>query len=280
MRQGIVSLIDQVYDDRDDDGKLDVFYPASVENTDRTLPTIVWVHGGGWVSGAKGQVANYARILAGRGYTVVSVDYSLAPRARHPQPARQVNAALGWLTANARRLHVDAAHLFLAGDSGGAQIAAEVANLESDATYAQALGIVPAIRREQLAGVLLYCGAYDMAGVRLDGPMGDFLRTALWSYSGSRDFMHDKPFALGFVVDHVASAFPPAFISAGNGDPLKPQSARLAEVLKARGVVVEVLFFPDDHQPVLPHEYQFNLDTDAGRQALERSLAFVAERSR
>ncbi len=34
------------------------------------------------------------------------------------------------------------------------------------------------------------------------------------------------------------------------------------------------------YKPPLPHEYQFNLDTEAGRLALERTRAFLAERSR
>jgi acetyl esterase len=38
---------------------------------------------------------------------------------------------------------------------------------------------------------------------------------------------------------------------------------------------VETLFFPADYKPELPHEYQFNLDTDAGRLALERTLKFL-----
>jgi hypothetical protein len=32
----------------------------------------------------------------------------------------------------------------------------------------------------------------------------------------------------------------------------------------------------DDYTPALTHEYQFNLYTDAGRLALERSLKFLS----
>jgi hypothetical protein len=34
-------------------------------------------------------------------------------------------------------------------------------------------------------------------------------------------------------------------------------------------------FFPENHAPPLPHEYQFNLDTEAGKLALERSVTFL-----
>jgi acetyl esterase len=39
---------------------------------------------------------------------------------------------------------------------------------------------------------------------------------------------------------------------------------------------VDALFFPQDYAPPLPHEYQFDLDTEAGRLALERSVGFLS----
>jgi hypothetical protein len=47
----------------------------------------------------------------------------------------------------------------------------------------------------------------------------------------------------------------------------------------ARGEVeTETLFFADDHEPPLGHEYQFDLDTDPGQRFLERVLAFLRQR--
>ena len=100
-----------------------------------------------------------------------------------------------------------------------------------------------------------------------------------WAYSGKRDFMNDPGFARASVVDYVTADFPVAFISAGNADPLLPQSRELAAALAARGVRVDSLFFPDDYAPALPHEYQFNFDFDASRVALERAVGFLAARA-
>jgi acetyl esterase/lipase len=101
------------------------------------------------------------------------------------------------------------------------------------------------------------------------------LRTVLWSYSGTKDFLDDPAFDTASVAQYVTDAFPPSFISAGNGDPLGPQSVLMAAALRAKGVRVDELFFPPDTTPALPHEYQFNLDTGAGQQALERAVAFL-----
>ena len=274
--EGISAQLNEHYAAADGDAYLDVFYPSKVANSERSLTTIVWVHGGGWVSGTKDQIANYAKILAGKGYTVVGVDYSLAPGATFPTPARQVNTALAYLANNAKRLHVDPSRFVLAGDSGGAHIAAVVANAIAVPSYAKAVGIAPSIERSQIAGMLLYCGPYTAEGINLDGPFGNFMKTVLWAFSGEREFKANSHFATAWVMNYVTAVFPPTFISAGNADPLLPQSVAFAGALSRYGVRVDSLFFPDDYKPPLPHEYQFNLDTEPGKLALERSIAFLS----
>jgi acetyl esterase/lipase len=125
---------------------------------------------------------------------------------------------------------------------------------------------------------VLFCGPYDTTTVDLEGPFGAFLRTVLWAYSGTRDFRANAAFASLSVLTHLEAAFPPAFVSAGNADPLLPQSQALARRLAELGVEVETLFFPPDQTPSLGHEYQFELDTEPARQALEAALTFVARR--
>ena len=49
----------------------------------------------------------------------------------------------------------------------------------------------------------------------------------------------------------------------------------MADAIAAKGVRVERLFFANDHQPPLGHEYQFNLDNEGGALALERALKFL-----
>jgi acetyl esterase/lipase len=274
----VTSRLREPYDPADKSAWLDVFYPTDAEGSGRLLTTVVWVHGGGYVSGRKEDVDNYARILAARGFTVVSMDYTLAPEAKYPIPLRETNAALGYLARNAARLHMDANRFVLAGDSGGAHTVALVANIISAPDYGKPVGVVPAISRKQLAGVLLYCGPYGIDGVNFKGPFGVFLRTILWAYFGRKDFLQDPLLDHFSVVRHVTAAFHPAFISAGNADPLLPQSRALAAALQAKGVPVDELFFPADYAPALGHEYQFNLDTEPGRLALERSIRFLSGR--
>ena len=129
--------LDHHYDTNDADALLDVYFP---EAATRALPAIVWVHGGGFLAGDRRQVGNYLKILAGRGYTTVAVGYSLAPASHYPTPLHQVNAALAYLVRNAVQLRIDPDHLILAGDSAGAQVAAQMANIVSSPGYAESGG--------------------------------------------------------------------------------------------------------------------------------------------
>jgi acetyl esterase len=273
---GVAARRNEIYAAGDPDARLDVFYPAVAQAQDRALLTIVWIHGGGFLSGSKEQIANYAQILAAGGYTVVAVDYSVAPERTYPTPLRQLNAALAYLQQNAARLHIDPQRFVLAGDSAGALLAAQIANAVTSAAYAKTLDLVPTLKPSQILGLLLYCGPYDMRPPAPGAAFSWFVRTVLWSYSGRRDFANDPRLATLVVVNYLTPQFPPSFISVGNADPLSKQSHALAAALAGLGVRAETLFFADDYAPPLPHEYQFNLDTDAARLALERAQEFLA----
>jgi acetyl esterase/lipase len=268
---GIVSRRDIAYGGGTDE-TFDLYYP---EGTDAPQPTIVWVHGGGFVAGSKGGVANYMKVLAGHGYTAIAVEYSKGYGTTYPKPVEQVNAALGFLVRSPLDLKVDPAAIILAGDSAGAQIASQVALITTDPAYASAIGISPQLEATQLSGMILFSGAYDPSPANFEIHHAWFSRTVLWAYLGVRNFHEDERFRLMSVTAHVTSAFPPSFISSGNGDPLVPQALALAQKLGGLGVNVETLFFPTDRVPPLPHEYQFNLDKPAGREALKRMLGFL-----
>jgi len=270
--QGVDAILDQAYGEAGAN-RLDVFLPAG---SARPLPAIVWVHGGAFVAGDKAEVANYLKIVAARGYVAVGVNYTRAPAAEYPTPVREANAALAYVLANAARFHVDPARIFLAGDSAGAQIAAQLAAVISAPDYARATGIAPALARNALRGVVLFCGVFDAEAVDPAGAFAGFLRTVTWAYFARKDMTGDPRLAEFSVRAHLTADYPPAFVSAGNGDPLGPQSVALVAAMRESGVAVDALFFPDERAPPLPHEYQFNLDDEAGREALERLSAFLA----
>lgn len=254
--------------------KLDVWFPKSL-GTGKALPTIVWAHGGGWSGGDKSFVGPYLKILADRGFTTVGINYSYSGDARYPTQVQEMNAALRFVEEHAPALHVDPQRIVLAGDSAGAQIAAQVASLTTDQTFAAQLGIRPALTPGQVSGVVLASGIYDLddAANRVQGTVKTFVDGYLGTTSDQ------GALALASVTPHVTEDFPPTWVTTGNADPLLPQAKTFVRTLEGEGVKVEAEFFAKDHQPQLIHEYQFLLELKASRQVLESAVAFVTQQT-
>ncbi|HEY1738719.1 MAG TPA: alpha/beta hydrolase, partial [Acidimicrobiia bacterium] len=247
--------------------------------------TVVWVHGGAYIGGRKDEAAPYFERLAAAGFTVVSVEYARAPRARYPVAVGQVNRAIAAVLARNERYHVDCRRVILAGDSAGAQIASQIATLTTNPEYAREVGIVPSLSSAQLCGTVLFGGVYDgNAVVRHDGAFANaalqlFIGNVLWAYTGEKGRASTAMRQMS-TIDHATSAFPPTFISGGNADPFtsvhsKPFAARLASL----GVDVSPAFFADDHDPALPHQFQFDVATDEGAASMAAVVAFVKQRT-
>src|SRR5690554_1978072 len=117
--QPLFERLDVAYSPGGEDTTLDVFAPPS--GTDAKA-TVVWIHGGAWISGDKRDVAPYLRILAAEGYTTVGLNYSVAPEAIYPSAVEQLNGALEFLLENAEEYRIDPNRIVLAGDSAGAQL--------------------------------------------------------------------------------------------------------------------------------------------------------------
>jgi acetyl esterase/lipase len=103
--------------------KLDVYRPHGAKN----LPVIVFWHGGGWTDDNKNQYRFVGAALANAGYVAVVPNYRLYPQTKFPGFVDDAVAAFGWVRKHAAEIGGDPAHIFVAGHSAGAHIAAMVA---------------------------------------------------------------------------------------------------------------------------------------------------------
>ena len=273
-KDGVAEKLGVAYGRSGTDTTFDWFAPT---NTTGPLPTVVWIHGGAWISGHKEDVDPYVRILASHGYTTISLDYSIAPEARYPVALDQLNDALRFLSRHAAQYRIDPDRFIIAGDSAGAQLTSQLATAITSPNYARRVGIVPGIAKHQLRAVILDCGIYDVSGIpNAPGIGGWGFRTALWAYLGKKDWSHTPGGVEMSTLKYVTADFPTTWISGGNDDPLTAsQSVRFAKRLSDLGVAVTKVFYAKDHVPALPHEYQFHLKFAAARAALRSTIAFL-----
>lgn len=107
---------------------LDLYEPAG--DTAAARPVLVWIHGGGFVSGTRtdGQIPRLARSFALRGYVSVSISYRLRTPAGFNSDqtggirdaVHDARAAVRWVRANSRQYRLDTARVAFVGSSAGA----------------------------------------------------------------------------------------------------------------------------------------------------------------
>lgn len=131
----------------------------------KNIPTIVWVHGGGFIGGDKLEEKEYATKLATLGYTVVVMNYELVPQTIYPRPVIQVSEFIRFLSNNSENYSLNMNNIFIAGDSAGAQIASQFIATQTNDCYRTSLGISKVLEPDQIRGALLYCGPYSILNV-------------------------------------------------------------------------------------------------------------------
>ena len=202
---------------------LDVYHP---DHTADPLPTIVSIHGGGYVYGTKEIYRRYGMDMAARGFAFVNFSYRLAPKWKFPTPLWDTNAVMEWICKNAARYNLDPSRIILVGDSAGAQLASQYAAIATNPGYASLFGMtVPEITIRALG---LNCGLYDLsdAGAGLDSGLAR-------DYLGSRPDLSDPRLK---VLDAITAAYPPAYIATSHGDFLKANAQPMYERLVSKGI--------------------------------------------
>jgi Esterase/lipase len=249
--------------------EVDLYLPNDKEGP---LPVILWVHGGAFVGGSKDGIETYATALASEGFAVACMNYLRAPEAKYPSPLRQVMEMCLWLKEVAATYSLDTDRLVLAGDSAGAHITAQFAAVQTNEDYALEMGMAQGFSPK---AVLLFCGPYDVAKIAGGSHplINFFMDKAAHAYFGTRDWV-GRFARQATIANHVTAAFPPAFISDGNTGSFEKHARELAEVLEEKGVAVETYFIPLEKEKT-PHEYQFIMNTDAGRESFIRTVAFL-----
>ena len=97
---------------------------------DQLSPVIVYLHGGGWVTGSIATHDVVCRSLAlATGCAIVSVNYRLAPENPYSAAVSDATEVTFWVCRHASDLNIDASRLAVPGDSAEANLAMAVSLL-------------------------------------------------------------------------------------------------------------------------------------------------------
>lgn len=239
---------------------LDVYYPNAAKEP---LPTIVSIHGGGYVYGTKEIYRRYGMDMARRGFAFVNFNYRLAPRWKFPAPLWDTNSVMEWVCKNAARYHLDPNRIILVGDSAGAQLASQYAAIATNPEYAALFNMtVPEIKLRALG---LNCGMYDPAAF-----VGDMTGIAM-DYLGKGFDTTDPRLQ---VLDAIGESYPPAFITTAHYDFLRAHAQPMCELLTSRGIRAEWKCYGSAEDKTVGHVFHVNIPTPEAIRCNDDAAAF------
>ena len=257
---GVTEYRDISYGSHGDNNLLDVYLP---EGTTRSLPTIVSIHGGGYVYGTKEIYRRYGMDMAKRGFAFVNFNYRRAPRWKFPTPLADTNAVMEWILQNAQRYHLDPDRIILLGDSAGAQMTSQYAAMQTNPEYGVLFGLN--LANVKIRAIGLFCGLYDLKA------MGSAPRRGMHKDYFGKLPKDDPRFR---ALEAVTDKYPPAFIITGTKDFLRDLAQPMHDFLISKGVTAEWRCYGRENDKNIGHVFHVNILLPEAVQCNDDAAAF------
>ena len=203
-------------------------------------PAILFLHGGGWVTGDLDSHDGSCRLLADvTGCVVVAVDYRLAPEHPFPAAVDDAVAAYRWVHDHCDDLGTAPGRVGVMGDSAGGNLAAVVAQVT---------------RTTDVPAPVAQCLVYPATDARFTTESHDLFAEGFMLTRASMEWFRnhyapdpadwDSPL-LSPVRATDLSDLPPAVVVTAGFDPLRDDGRAYADALAAAGVDVRYRCYDD-----------------------------------
>ena len=203
---------------------LDVYTPQNPDN----LPVLIYVHGGGWKTGDKGnKMETKPPFFTSQNSIFISINYRLAPDVSFPVYPQDVACAVAWIYRNISILGGNPDQLALMGHSAGAHL---VSLISTDEAYLNAYSLDLSILRGTIS---LDTGAFDIPSLITIVGAG-YQKMLINAFSNNPQIWEQAS-----PINHVApSKGVPSFllIYAGDREASKQGTKEMAEALAKAGV--------------------------------------------
>ncbi|ANY09114.1 esterase [Pseudonocardia sp. HH130630-07] len=213
-------------------------YRAAASRPD--APGLLWIHGGGYVSGAaEMEAAALAPLILGSDAVVVTPDYRLSTEAPYPAALDDCYSTLLWLRDNAGRLGVRPDQIAVGGGSAGGGLTAATtlyARDRAEVRVAFQMPIYPMIDDR----------GRTPSALDNDAPVWDSVtnRSAWKLYLGDLSGSADVPAYAAPARATDLTGLPPTMTYVGSIEAFRDETVDYVEGLRAAGVPVEFREYP------------------------------------
>jgi acetyl esterase/lipase len=197
----------------------EVAYPKDMTTP---MPAVIFIHGGGWISGNQRQAP--VPSLARAGFFVASIEYRLSSEAKWPAQIEDCKLGVRWLRANAAKYNVDPNRIGAWGSSAGGHLVACLGTMADEKEY-EGNGGYPGVSSAVQAVVDFY-GPTDFTNLSptVYSPVAVSLTKGLFGVAYAQNPALWKS---GSPVAYVKAGDPPMLLVHGDSDGLVPVAQSL-----------------------------------------------------
>ncbi|HVR30061.1 MAG TPA: alpha/beta hydrolase [Thermoanaerobaculia bacterium] len=227
------------------ESKLDLIVPRDAP---APVPTLIYIHGGGWVGGSK-EASDLALLpWIEQGWAVVNVEYRLGPVSLAPAAVEDCRCALRWVRENAATYGLDPNRIVVTGHSAGGHLSLTTGMLSAGAGFDnlcpkrnqdRAAGGPADVAVEEMpvAAIVNWFGITDVG----DLIAGENAKTYAVQWMGSLPDRFELAKRLS-PIELVRPGLPPVLTLHGDADPIVPyqHAVQLHAALDRAGVPNEL----------------------------------------
>ena len=216
--------------------KLDVY---ARRNAGGPVPTVIYIHGGGWVGGSKESSVLALAPYLEMGFSAVNVEYRLGRVSRAPAAVEDCRCALRWVIANAEKYGFDTERLVVTGASAGGHLSLTTGMLPASAGLDYEC---PGRQKLKVAAIVNYFGITDVNDLAAGKPNEKSYAVAWLGGQPDREAIAKRV----SPIHYVREGLPPVLTIHGDADPIVPynHAVELHKRLDAAGVENELLTIP------------------------------------
>ena len=223
---------------------LNLYYPEEEEESE-SLPTIIYIHGGGWMYGSADVSERYLGFLASEGYAVMGLNYRLLQYADLQEMISDIFAAMQWLGKYGPARGFDLGKVLVCGDSAGGHLSILTACIAESSALQGIYSVSPL--------------PYKISAISVSSPVAETGKLYIAASEGSLDgdgtakayvdMMLGKQGEAAPWNGHMAASevipgikLPPIHIIDSEMDSLSVHTGYLTEVLKENGIDYKMFY--------------------------------------
>jgi len=224
------------------EAKLDVYRRRDVTTPQ---PTLVFYHGGGWVTGTKESSFMSVMPWLEMGWNFVNVEYRMARVALAPAAVEDAQCALRFVVGQAKNYNIDVDKIVVSGESAGGHLALAAGMIPGSAGFTSICSGGGFTTNDngvpKVAAIINWYGITDLNEM-LAGPNARAYAVQWIGGGTNRDAVARSVSPLTYV----RADLPPILSIQGDADPIVPysQNVRLNDALTKAGAKTELFTIP------------------------------------